>query len=468
MQTRTLLALTGLTLFGLILRMIGAQGDLWLDEIWSLELIKTIPHAGYIFFNLAHDNNHQLNSLYLYVAGMDASPVTQRGLSIVMGTLSIPIAAFILRREVSLVTAFLFATAYPLVHYGSEARGYAGMTLFSLIALLSVRKLLEGEDKIWRWILAGSVFLGLLSHFSMALTLLMLGLWIAVHLWQNKKPFKEHLDWLVALLAPSLLAACLIAIAFAISASDGIIVGGVHPFAFSKFVEAYRTLLHLMIGLPKFGPPLFSLMLTIIVAVYLIKIRWITAPFSWLFVIGALMIPLLALILRIPNTEFPRYFLLAGMLFLLVLAQGFEKALEQHGWGRITAYMLLASFSLGQAFLLKSFFADQRGSPSKVLSMITRTSPPTYGGDHDTRYTLVLDFMNRRQKEPLVSIPREQWCQKTPAWLIIDPDDMRHSLGEDITLLSCKIRYKRESTLRSSPLSGSSWALYRHVPQSSP
>src|SRR5438128_1765967 len=42
-------------------------GDLWLDEIWSLRLLETVRSPVEILTRLLHDNNHPLNSLFLYL-----------------------------------------------------------------------------------------------------------------------------------------------------------------------------------------------------------------------------------------------------------------------------------------------------------------------------------------------------------------------------------------------------------------
>ncbi|TIP55024.1 MAG: hypothetical protein E5X68_36155, partial [Mesorhizobium sp.] len=72
-------------LAGLALRVLGARGDLWLDEIWSLVQLEPLTSIDQIFWRINHDNNHFLNSIYLYLVGADASPLLQRGLSIALG-----------------------------------------------------------------------------------------------------------------------------------------------------------------------------------------------------------------------------------------------------------------------------------------------------------------------------------------------------------------------------------------------
>ena len=97
-------------LAGLVLRVLGARGDLWLDEIWSLALLEPLTSIDQIFWRINHDNNHFLNSIYLYLVGPDASPLLQRGLSIALGVGAIVAAGAAARgRSAIVATSLLFA-----------------------------------------------------------------------------------------------------------------------------------------------------------------------------------------------------------------------------------------------------------------------------------------------------------------------------------------------------------------------
>ena len=58
-----------------LLRLKAAQGDLWLDEIWSLDnlaVAMTRPSLVDRLPLLFHDNTHPLNTLYLAMVGPQA------------------------------------------------------------------------------------------------------------------------------------------------------------------------------------------------------------------------------------------------------------------------------------------------------------------------------------------------------------------------------------------------------------
>ncbi len=61
----------------------------------------------------------------------------------------------------------LFGLAYPMVHYGSEARGYAGLVLFLLFAVVFLEHALDRSDWPLRHSLGAAIGLGLLCHLTM-------------------------------------------------------------------------------------------------------------------------------------------------------------------------------------------------------------------------------------------------------------------------------------------------------------
>ena len=72
-----------------------AQGDLWLDEAWSLKLVADISSPWAVFWAISHDNNHFLNSFWLSWLGPEAPAWAYRLPSVVFGTLAVPLAAWI-------------------------------------------------------------------------------------------------------------------------------------------------------------------------------------------------------------------------------------------------------------------------------------------------------------------------------------------------------------------------------------
>ncbi len=68
------------------LRIAAARGELWLDEVWSIRLVQEHAHSpSDIFLHLQHDNNHFLNSLWVYAVGPDGSAWMYRWPAVVAG-----------------------------------------------------------------------------------------------------------------------------------------------------------------------------------------------------------------------------------------------------------------------------------------------------------------------------------------------------------------------------------------------
>src|SRR5208283_5094387 len=62
------LVVAALVAAGLAVRLWCARGPLWLDEIWSIENLAPLTRFWQVFWGISHDNNHFLNSLWLYFA----------------------------------------------------------------------------------------------------------------------------------------------------------------------------------------------------------------------------------------------------------------------------------------------------------------------------------------------------------------------------------------------------------------
>lgn len=133
---RETIILTGALLIGAVLRFLSAQDNLWFDEIWSVNFARSLRSVVDVF-QIRHDNNHILNTVYLYYFGQGSWWAGYRLLSVITGTLSLLMMGYIgfKRSFANGVMALLLATfSYPLIVYSSEARGYAPAIFFVLIS----------------------------------------------------------------------------------------------------------------------------------------------------------------------------------------------------------------------------------------------------------------------------------------------------------------------------------------------
>jgi len=130
---------------GALLRIAAACGDLWLDEIWSIDIARRAGSWAAVFA-VHHDNNHLLNTIWLLFAGGSSHALWLRLPSLIAGTASIALAGiFVGRRSRAggLAAMILTAASYLLVLFGSEARGYGLAVYFTLLAPAIVRASLQ-------------------------------------------------------------------------------------------------------------------------------------------------------------------------------------------------------------------------------------------------------------------------------------------------------------------------------------
>jgi mannosyltransferase len=157
------LALAGITLVALILRVIHLGDDLWLDEIVTVRQYAS-GSVRHILSSYDNPNNHLLNSLLVH-----ASLVTfgyrewaVRLPALIWGVLTVP-AFFWTARQVfrpfqSLAAASLLAVSFQHVFFSQNARGYTASLFFGLAATtLLVKALREDRLRLWALYVASCV-----------------------------------------------------------------------------------------------------------------------------------------------------------------------------------------------------------------------------------------------------------------------------------------------------------------------
>lgn len=154
-RTKSHWLLAGITLLALILRVVGAGSDLWLDEIASILDYQDLSIVQVIGTFLS-TNHHLLNTLLMKISISLFGPEEWaiRLPAIIFGTAAIPalywVARIMASRWVSLGASLLMAVSYHHVFFSQNARGYSGYIFFSL---LSTGLLIQGlqEDRLRTW-----------------------------------------------------------------------------------------------------------------------------------------------------------------------------------------------------------------------------------------------------------------------------------------------------------------------------
>lgn len=457
-------ALVAIALLGLALRIWSARGGLWVDEAWSAVFAARARTPLGVFIAINHDNNHHLNSLWMQMWGIGASPLALRSLSIATGTLTILVAGAIgAQRGVgyALVAALLFAVSPILVNYGSEARGYAPMLLAALTMIWRVAAVLDDPRRIsprTAWGLGGLAMLGLVSQLTMLFFVLAIAAW-TMWVMVRRLPIDAALGSTIRLLLPCF-GACILVVGMTIGAAvwspTGMQVGDYSDFSLVGWSTAMVMLVGSTLGLPDEGQ---WIVVVVIVAIIWLGLgarsrRSVVGPFA----IVASIFPLLFPLLQIGNSGFPRYFLLTTVAILLLVADGIASALDSRTAGRRWT-KVLAMLCLG-GIVVVSLYEDiaqaalRRGDPGAAIATMAARAPRGAVVMVDyLRSVAVLRVAAVEARYPLAI------AGDCPARRFLQVDLSAHESASPTTV-RCGRRYRRIVVRRSARLSGIDWALY--------
>ena len=476
--TSTVAALT--VLLGLVLRVASARGDLWIDEIWTLNLLTTIGSPDQIFWNISHDNNHFLNSLWMYVVGLDGTPLFYRLPSILIGGFSVMAAFRIGLRSgpphAAIVAAFVFAIAIPFVNYGSEARGYAGLVLALLVAIHALDQALATDASnpkptAWnrcRWTFAVAVGLGTLSHLTMLLGAAILGCIVIIE--AARRPglrWPEKLRFLFGFFYPTplLLLPAATAVGAGILVHGRITIGGL-SYAPDRFLTGLGGMAGATLGMPVTTPPWIPLV-TACAAVLLAWRANLLAPHrATMAGVGLVAVPILVAVVNPPNTDYPRYFLVLSVMLALMLAEACGRALATSA-GRYLAPILIAAFTAGQLYQDAQLVLYGRGNVSRIVAEIAHKPGSSYAAPFSTAFQLAMNYQTYRADVVVDRIPLPLTCNVRPEWYIADASPGSELPAETLTLgpNTCPMTFTQVLDLPTSSLSGRHWTLFEKRPE---
>jgi hypothetical protein len=191
-QRSFLIGVAVLTLIGFAVRIFRLRNQsFWIDEVSSIMAAQGPLHGIYERSVLAANS---LPTFFLmlkpFVAAAGANiEVRARLLSVIAGTLSIPVFIGVVywwrrQRSTALLAGGLLAVNPLHLWYSQEVRGYAGMLLFGLIALLCFELAREKKRAIWWVLYALSAIMAIAVHRTGIIFPLACGLW---HCWEVLK-----------------------------------------------------------------------------------------------------------------------------------------------------------------------------------------------------------------------------------------------------------------------------------------
>lgn len=444
---------------GFGMRVAAARGGLWLDEAWSAVYAAQAQTPLGVFLRINHDNNHHLNSLWLQTIGLAAPPLLARAPSIIAGTAAIAVAAAIGRRRnaaTAAVAALLFAVSPVLVNYGAEARGYATMTLALLATILVVDRWLDDPHAPPPRLKVGALAaFGLLSQLTMAFGLVAITGWVLTRLiaggWR-----RNAVDRTVDLMSPAIVVTLLmfsLVFGAATMSATGLQVGSETRFTTIGWLHALHGLVGTSIGvaLPADWATVGAILLVTASALFVTALRARIA----LYLLAIVGLPAMIALLQVPNSQYVRYFLVAGIGLLLLAADWLGSLIHRHGGARVIAAIVCATLICTSVFRDARLIANDRADPAAPVHAMRAAAPGGTAILLDTiRPTAVLRVAAASADYPLVI---RQTCPAAPFFLIDDPS---HD-AFPATVERCGVTYRPVLTRRWYALSGFDWRLYR-------
>jgi hypothetical protein len=464
------LTLAVLVLVAAALRLPGLFTDFWLDEIWTLKITLGMDSAWDVFTEVRHSNNHHLNTLIFYALGDLEHWSLYRIHSLLAGVASVALAFRIGERRgrtEAVVAGVLCATSYLLIHFSSEARGYALVVFFGLASfwllegLPGRRQPLEGrrqpleKSRDWRrvalfWICA---CLGFLSHLMYLHVFAAAVVWMTLRLWRAG----GLLPGLARLFAvPTLF--LLFVYWFDVRLTK---IGD------GPDLEVMEILLRAgsyAIGGPPSGLLATSVALATLVLFGGAVVWWARENRDeWLFLAIVIFVsPAMTFLVMRPEVFFVRYFLFSTVFGLIGVAGPLARGLGRAGVPRIVAGVMIATMLVGNGLNVARFYQRGRGSYLETVRLIAESAGsrlPTVGSDHRFRNHNVIRFYNRYVPVDRRLVYQEQ--DEYPDWWLA------HRIGELGDVAQTRAADGRTYELmRVAPyadLSGWHWLVYRRV-----
>jgi hypothetical protein len=447
----------------------AAFNDLWMDEIWSLELVRELHSAFGVFTQTHHDNNHYLNSLFIYFVGQHGNWPGYRIPAIIFGLGAIVLAWFIGARQdksTAFFSTLLVSFSYVLILYSSEARGYSPLIFFCFLCFLVLQSFLENP----RWQLAGlfslSAILGFTSHLTFLIFLCASLVWFWARLLRLKFSIPTIIGWTPACYAAPFI--YLVALYFLDIRQ--LQIGGGTPIS---VLDGYRATLAWALGGPNV-PWLQRLTEAIsvagLLAAFVILIR--ERSDKWIFFLGAIVIIPLAMPLFEHGTlHYVRYFIVALGFLLLLFGRVLGWLFQSGRAGKISCALLCLLFAALNLWDVGSLLKYGRGHIAEAVNFMAQNAkeqPVSFGGEQDFRTQFMLGFYWREMMgdKPANYYDHDHWPTEGPEWVVFHKESFTQPVppGKRFT---DKFRnwFELVRTYPTAPLSGVHLFLYRKIPK---
>jgi hypothetical protein len=453
---RTSFALLVVLLVGsFVLRFAAADNALWCDEVVSILHAARLRRAWDVF-RLHQDNNHPLNTLALRLLSSGGAGSSQRIVSVIASCLTVLVAARIAWRHTQLLgrdraragwaaVAGAAATGfcYPLVSFGTEARGYGMAMLFTATAALAI---LECEHASapradangstprppgpgWAPILCWNISacLAFAAHLTAIFVLLAGGVWSVLFVWKRLDTAGRRLGFLTAWNLLPAVAALGIYVVFA----SRIAIAGGPQWSYATVLD---ELAGLATGLPYrrglwIGVPILVACLAGGLAPHLRRDsngRAAWPALAAFFGVGIVLAPALVLVIQPPPYLHARYFLLPLSLLILLIPAALPESKAPAPLRGVVALLAMLAVA-GNARELADLILHGRGEYLRCIDAIdadarSRKTPVVVGIHSQFRIGSVTNFYLKQMGslDRVRLVPIDQGIRDAD-WLIVDP-----------------------------------------------
>jgi hypothetical protein len=399
-RARTALAVV--LLASLALRVPGMFHDFWLDEAWSYLIVRGLASPLEILTRAHIDNNHPLNSWFLYALGDRTAWIIYRIPSLVLGTGSVLLAGLVMSRSSDRVAAacalLLVGCSYPLIVYASEARGYAPMIFFVLLAVDAAGEYSRTHHRRALVTFWAASALGFLSHLTF------------LHAYAAILVSSAYTAWTRAGRPRAAIATIVTAhgVPLAFLAALYLLYGRHLQVAGAEFAgwpSVVAETSAVAIGLPARGGWLLiaPILVAALLTAALMSIERRDTGLFLLFITGIVVAPALNVALELRHAVieprfFPRYFLVSITLSLLLMAWFAGEQWRRGSARRLATVLALGLYVTLSLWQVATFVRVGRGHYRDALSdMAARTAGSVIrlSSNSDLRTTVLLDFYRR-------------------------------------------------------------------------
>ena len=443
--------------------MTGLWKDLWLDEVWSIQIASGM-RSPLDVFTLHHEINHYLNTLWVYWIGLTGTNAQYHLLSFICGITGVLMAVVICRRRglaAAWIALVLFGFSYEMVAYSTEARGYAAAVLCTLVAFDAFERYNAAPNLLWASIYAAAAILGILSQ-PIFLAFLASAILVSIYRLFHSRHSKAQSGVSCSTVLLQIIPILAVMMLWWIDMRFVEIGGGTKT---QSLISAYGTALAWAVGTSQ-NP--FALTVSVVVAVMLISLalRYLLMD-ARLFFFGTIVVfPLVLVLARRSAVVYTRHFMIAGVFVLLLLSQ-----LLGMWWSegrRVICCVLIAGYLAVNISNIRRLSEEGRGKYTAALQeIINRTPAPVViiGADQDFRVGKEVRYYLSQIQKARQAVYRERgsWPDNGPHWIIVQRESFESPTPPlDHFIDDRQNNYDFVRAYPTAPLSGLHWFIYRN------